>query len=129
MASKWLEERWEVLLPMLASLTRAQEEQIKRICETELEVWRQRPSLRQATSLRKPLTETRNRIRETLRVSDETGWINPKSGEREHLALKYLNFSSDEWVQMNQPPADVLQERLAHPLELAHPSAVLACAE
>lgn len=129
MASKWLEERWEVLLPQLAQLGLGQEEQIQRLCEAELDIWRTLPNLRRASSLGKPLTQTRNRIRETLPVTNETGWINPKSGEREHLALKYLNFSTEEWVQMTLPQASVLRERLAHPLLLAKPSAVLAKAE
>ena len=129
MASKWLEERWEVLLPTLAPLGQGQEEHIKRICEAELEAWRQRPSLRKANSLRKPLTQTRNRLRETLPVTEENGWINPKSGAKEHLALKYLNFSTEEWMQMNQPTAEELHMRQAHPLLLTNPSALLSKAE
>ena len=103
MASKWLEERWEVLMPVLGQLGCAQEEQMKSICEAELNLWRQRPSLKQANSLRKPLTDTRNHIRVSLPVTEENGWINPKSNELEHLALKYLNFSTEEWMQMNRP--------------------------
>ncbi|MBV9232090.1 MAG: hypothetical protein JOZ18_22460 [Chloroflexi bacterium] len=129
MASKWLEERWEVLLPTLARLGQGQEEQIKRICEAELEVWRQRPSLKQANSLRKPLTQTRNRIRETLPVTDDNGWINPKSRAKEHLALKYLNFSTEEWIQMNLPASEELHMRQAHPLPLTKPSQLLSKAE
>lgn len=41
MASRWLEERWAVLLPALAVLGVGQEEQIKRLCEGELEGWRE----------------------------------------------------------------------------------------
>jgi hypothetical protein len=126
MASKWLEERWEVLLPTLAPLGCAQEEQIKRICEAELDAWRQRPSLKQVNSLRKPLTETRNRIREMFPVTEDNGWMNPKSGEREHLALKYLNFSTEEWMQMNLPSSEELHQRQAHPLPLTNPSARVA---
>lgn len=129
MASKWLEERWKVLLPILARLDQAQEEQIKRVCEAELEAWRQRPSLKQANSLRKPLTQTRNRIRETFPVMDDNGWINPKSGAKEHLALKYLNFSTEEWMQMNLPPLEELRTRQAHSLPLANLSALLSQAE
>ena len=129
MASKWLEERWEVLLPLLATLGQAQEEQMKCLCEAELEIWRQRPSLKQVNSLRKPLTETRNRIRETLPVTDDNGWINPKSEAKEHLALKYLNFSPEEWVQMNLPASEELHLRQTHPLPLTNLSALLAKAE
>ena len=39
------------------------------------------------------MSETRNRIREVLLVREDNWWINPKSGVKEHLALKYMNFS------------------------------------
>jgi len=129
MASKWLEERWELLIPALEPLGCGQEEQIKSICERELLAWKARPSMRVASSLQKPLTETRNRIRESIPVTEENGWLNPKSGLLEHLALKYLNFSTEEWVQINLPPQEELQARQAHVLPLANPSALLAKAE
>lgn len=127
MASRWLEERWEVLLPALAPLGVRQEEQIKRLCEGELEGWRQRPSLRKANSLRTPLTQTRNRIRETLVVTQENGWIDPKSGCREHLALKYLNCTESEWIQMNLLSEE--KQRGRAPLLLPNPSLVVSEAE
>jgi hypothetical protein len=94
MASRWLEERMERFLPVRAPLEQKQEEQIKRLCEEELRAWRERPSLRGKNSLRKPLTEVRNRIRATFQLTDTNCWMNPKSGAREHLALKYLNLPS-----------------------------------
>ena len=87
MGSKWLEERWEILLPALEPLGCGQEEQIKNICERELLVWKARPSITTLSSLQKPLTETRNRIRECIPVTEENGWRNPKSDQLEHLAL------------------------------------------
>lgn len=127
MVSRWLEERWEVLLPALAGLGVGQEEQIKRLCEEELEGWRQRPSLRKANSLRNPLTQTRNRIRETLVVTQENGWMDAKSGRREHLALKYLNLPEAEWMQMNGRSEQ--EQRGREPLLLSKPSALLSKAE
>jgi hypothetical protein len=104
---KWLEERWQILLPALASLGGEQEEQIKGICAAEIDAWRGRPSMKQEKSLRTPLTETRNRIRETFELTQDNCWCNPKSGEREHLSLKYLNFSSQEWIDQTLPsPVD-----------------------
>lgn len=47
--------------------------------------------------------EKHTRIRESIPVTAENGWVNPKSGLLEHLALKYLNFSTEEWMQMNMP--------------------------
>lgn len=56
---------------MLALLGVEQEEEMKRICQEELGVWWQRPSVKRAISLQKPLTETRNRIREVLPLEEE----------------------------------------------------------
>ena len=39
------------------------------------------------------MSETRNRIREVLLLREDNWWINPKSGVKEHLALKYMNVS------------------------------------
>jgi len=125
MASKWLEERWELFLPVVAPLGRGQEEQLKYLCEEELEAWKARPSLKQAISILKPLTETRNRIRELFPLTEDNWWINPKSGKKEHLALKYLNFSTEEWLQITLPSEAELQERQEHPSPLAHPFALL----
>jgi telomere resolvase len=129
MASKWLEERLERLLPVLASLGQEQEEQIKRLCEEELQAWRERPSLQGKYSLGKPITETRNRLRETLQLIDTNCWINPKSGAREHLSLKYLNLSSQEWTQMNTPSEEELHQRQAHPLPLRNVPVLLSKVE
>ena len=129
MGKKWLEERWKRFLPMVAPLGRAQEEQIKQLCEAELEAWKARPTIKQAISLQKPLTTTRNRIRELFPLSEENWWINPKSGQKEHLALKYLNFSTEEWIRMTLPDEAELQERRTHPLPLAHPWTLLQKAE
>jgi telomere resolvase len=129
MASKWLEERWERLLPVLSVLGQEQEEQIKLLCGEELQAWRQRPSIREVNSLRQPLTQTRNRIRETFQITETNCWINPKSGAREHLSLKYLNFSSQEWIQMTIPSEEELQYRQAHPLPLRNVSALVSKVE
>jgi hypothetical protein len=100
MAMKWLEERWETLIPALDQLGKEQEEQMRLLCEAEKDWWRQRPGMNVVNSLRKPMTETRNHIREVLLLRDDNWWINPKSQAKEHLALKYLNFSTEEWTQM-----------------------------
>jgi hypothetical protein len=64
MAKKWLAERWDALLPVIAALDGEQEEELQRVCEEELAQWRARPQMKQASSLRVPLTDTRNKIRE-----------------------------------------------------------------
>ena len=78
---------------------------------------------------RKPMTETRNRIREVLEVRENNSWINPKTGMSEHIALKYMNFSTEEWTQMSLPADAELQARLAEVLELRDPQALVALGE
>ena len=126
MAMKWLEERWATLLPALELLGAAQEAQIRQLCEAEKDWWRQRPGMNAVNSLRKPMTETRNRIRESLLLREDNWWINPKSEAKEHLALKYLNFSTAEWTQMALPSEEERQARLAQPLLLTRPEVLVA---
>lgn len=125
MAMKWLEERWGTLIGALEVLGKEQEEQIRLLCEAEKGWWRQRPGMKKVSSLKNPMTETRNHIREVLLLREDNWWINPKSQAKEHLALKYLNFSTEEWTQMSLPSEEALQARVLQPLFLADPDAVL----
>jgi telomere resolvase len=129
MGMKWLEQRWDALIAALEPLGQEQEEQIRELCEAEKEWWRQRPGVKVESSLKKPLTETRNHIREVLLLREDNWWVNPKLGAKEHLALKYMNFSTEEWTQMNLPAQEQLQERLEQPLLLADPEAIVARGE
>lgn len=128
MATKWLEGRWEALISALAPLGNEQEEQIRVLCEAEKEWWRQRPGMKER-SLTKPMIETRNYIREVLLLREDNWWINPKSHAKEHLALKYLNFSTEEWTRITLPDKEVLQERLGQPLLLTYPEALVTRGE
>lgn len=121
MALKWLEERLLELLPALDALGREQEEEMRVLCEAEKEAWRQRPRMQSEQSLQVPMSQTRNRIREDLLLREDNWWINPKSGEKEHLSLKYMNFSTEEWTRMTLPEEEELQSRLEHPLVLSDP--------
>jgi hypothetical protein len=129
MATKWLEERWASLIPALEPLGSAQEEEIRAICEAEKEWWRKRPGIKKLGSLGKPMTDTRNHIREVIEVRDNNCWTNPKTGVPEHIALKYMNFSTDEWTQMSLPKEEELQARLVEVLELRDPQALVALGE
>jgi len=98
------------------------------ICEAEIAAWRGRSGLRKPDSFRVPLTQTRQRVRQ-LPLTAENRWFNPRTGEWEHLALKYLNFSQEEWVHMNLPSQEEVQRKVAHPLCLRDPEAIVACGE
>ncbi len=129
MATKWLEERWASLIPALEPLGNDECEEIRAICEAEKEWWRKRPGIRALGSLGKPMTDTRNHIREVLEVRDDNSWINPKTGVPEHIALKYMNFSTEEWTQMSLPADAELQARLVEVMELRDPRALVALGE
>src|SRR5436305_7866914 len=98
--TRWLWERlFESggLIERLQPLGVAQEEEIQRLCEEEIAAWRARPTMRVEASLQEPLRHARNAIRERLAVGEDNRWFNPREGAYEHLALKYLNFTPDQW--------------------------------
>lgn len=124
MAKQWLLERWKALLPALEQA--AQEEEIARLCHEELAAWREREM--NSSSLRVSLTATRNQIRR-LPLTDRTGWVNPRTRAREHVALKYLNFSPEEWRLMDTPSQDRVRQRMEQVQLLDQPDAIVARAE
>lgn len=121
---QWLAERLQVLLPQLEVLGGAQEGEIQRLCEEEIAVWRARPTMKALRSLNTPMIETRNAIRR-LPVTAEKSWMNPRTGEREHLALKYLNFSDEEWAAMKALTEAGRQQRLEGQQLLDQPEAIV----
>jgi Telomere resolvase len=125
-AKVWLQERWELLIPALESLTVDQEEEIARICQEEIAYWRSRPQMKSATSLKRPMTDTRNMLRARLELRDNNTWLNPRTGEREHIALKHLNYSEAEWAAMNVPTLEKREQRLEERKFIDHPDLVVA---
>lgn len=122
----WLQERWSMLFPLLQALTVEQEEEIKRLCEEEIENWRGRDGMT-ASSLRVPMTATRKEIKQWA-LTDGNSWVNPRTREKEHIALKYMNFSTEEWAAMNAPSNAKFQERLEDVKFIDNPDAVVALA-
>jgi Telomere resolvase len=125
MAKVWLQERWELLLPALLGLTVDQEEEIARICQEEIAYWRSRPQMKSVSSLKKPMTDTRNELRK-LTLSENNTWTNPRTGQREHLALKHLNYSEAEWAQIGAQSEDRFQQRLEDRKFIDRPDLVVA---
>jgi len=82
------------------------------LCEEEIAYWRSRPTMKSLRSLNTPMIDARNAIKEQLPLSPENSWLNPRTGEREHLARKYLNFSEQEWAAMHALTEDGRQQRL-----------------
>ena len=112
MVYKWLQQQWETLFP---ALERAEtENDVQRICESAIAEWRARPGMKQESSLRVPMTDTRNALK--LRLQ----------GERQTWALKYLAFSEGWYIEHNANSQSSLQTRLEHQQLLKDPDAIVA---
>ncbi len=128
MAKVWLEERLSVLLPALSTLGTAQEAEIARLCEEEIAAWRARPTMKKASALRPVMTAARNAIKQ-LPLTQENRYKDAKSGQWQHIALKYMNFTDEEWAAMNAISDEKFQERLENQQVIDHPQEVVARAE
>lgn len=122
---QWLMERLNGLLPRLEALDQRQEAEIQRLCEAEIAAWRARPTMKSLRSLNTPMIDSRNAIRERLSLTETNSWINPRTHEREHLALRYLNFSQEEWAAMRALTEEGRQERLEGQQLLDEPEAMI----
>jgi hypothetical protein len=129
MAKAWLQQRWVVLIPALAALSVDQEEQVAQICADEIAAWKARPSMKSLSSLKEPMTDTRNAIRTQIALTDSNAYVNPRSQEREHIALKYLNYSESEWAEMNRQSEQRYHERLENQQILDRPHEIVAKAD
>ena len=128
MAKIWLEERWRTLLPALQALGIAQEAEIARLCEEEIAAWRDRPGMKKASSLRPVMTATRNAIKQ-LPLTADNRYRDARSGQWQHIALKYMNFSDEEWASMNALSDEKFQARLENQQLIDNPQEVVARAE
>lgn len=122
----WLAERMDAFVNAVASLGVEQEQTIAELCAQEIASWRARPTMRVTSSLKVPMTDARNALRARLAVSAQNSWFNPQTGQQEHLALKYLNFTNEEWLEMNAPSEEALRQRREDPGYVADPDAVVA---
>ena len=122
---QWLAERLQVLMPQLAGLSVAQEAEIQRLCVEEIAAWRARPTMKELRSLNTPMIDARNAIRRAVVVTPDNSWVNPRTGEREHLALKYLNFADEEWAAMKALTEAGRQRRLEGQQLLRQPDAIV----
>jgi telomere resolvase len=129
MARAWLEERLNALLPALQALDALQEAEIARLCEEELAAWRARPEITRPQSLRPILTAARKAIKQGIQLTAANRWRNPRTGQWEHLALKHLNFTAEEWAALNALSEAKLEERQRNQQLLEKPQVLVARAE
>src|SRR5258707_822916 len=124
--TRWLAERMEVFVPVVARLGGKQEQEIADLCAKEIAAWRARPTMKVMASLKVPMTAARNHLRFSLALTDDNCWLNGETGLREHLALRYLNFTNEEWLEINAPSEEALRQRREDPNYLPDPDAVIA---
>jgi hypothetical protein len=125
MPKAWLKERWEtILFPAVIGLTVADEQEIARVCEAEKDYFRARFAGKSPSSLKEPMSDTRNKIRE-LAFGESTRWLNPRTKEYEHILLKYMNWSDEEWAAMNAKSTETFNQRSEEQKYIDNPDAVV----
>src|SRR5436305_1710266 len=121
----WQRDRMEMLIDVLLPLTAADEERIKQICDEEAAYFRARFDGKAISSLIEPMTDARGDLRAKLPLNDQNSYVNPKTQKREHLALKYLNWTEEEWRAMKRPSDEKLRERRENLRFLEDPYAIV----
>jgi len=117
------------LLDRLRPLGVTEEGEIARICQEEIAAWRTRPTMVVESSLQEPLRHARNAIREQLPLTRGNRWKNPKTKLDEHIALKHLNFSLEEWQRINTDSEERFARRLREQQRIDDPDAIVRLSE
>lgn len=111
MATKWLVNRWEGFFLALESATT--EAEVEAFCIAEIAAWRGRNGIKSESSLRVPLTDTRNEMKRRLQ------------GERLEWALKHLNFAEEKWNELNGKGQAAFVARLENTPLITDPDAIV----
>jgi telomere resolvase len=128
MAKVWLQDRWPRLLDALSGLTLEQEDEIARICQEEMGYWRTGRKLGLG-SLGNAVSATRKHLEEHFSALDSSNsWFNPKEGKQEHLSLKYMNLSKEQWAERAAPSIEKLEQRLQDRQFISDPDGVVSVA-
>jgi hypothetical protein len=127
MPKVWLQQQWETLIPALEALGVDQEPEIERLCVEAIRYWREDRKM-SLSSMRVPMTDTRNRLKQ-IPLTPANRWKNPQTGDYEHIARKYMNFSQEEWNAINEPTKEDVQDRQEHQQLIENPAAIVAKAE
>jgi hypothetical protein len=84
--------------------------------------------MKKVNSLRPVMTATRNAIKK-LPLTAENRYKNVRTGAYEHIALKHMNFSPEEWSSMNAISEEKFQARLEDQQLIDNPREIIARAE
>jgi len=109
--ASWIEERVQAFLPLIQSLGVEDEARIAQLCLQEITAWRER-GLAQA-SLNSPMTAMRKGIK-GIQLTEHNIWVNPGNQKEEHIALKHMNFSKEEWDRIKGTTAKTVLTRMGN---------------
>ncbi|TMC23088.1 MAG: hypothetical protein E6J34_03940, partial [Chloroflexi bacterium] len=87
------------------------EEEIRTVCEVQMEAWRCGSLGEQSLSFQDMVITARICLRRSV-PAGWNEWCNPETGEWEHIGLKYLHCTEAEWARMKE---QVLSRRLHLP--------------
>jgi hypothetical protein len=128
----WLRDYWEGRLR--SALTQweqehAPETQLKALFEQMLIDW---PQIRKKQfsdyTIGTYVTKTREWL-SSLPSTDTTSFVDPETGQRQHIALKYFNLAREEWAELAMRSLGTLEQRNKRPLVLSDPYGVIARAQ
>jgi hypothetical protein len=111
----WVSARLAIFLPQLEALSPNDEQVIARLCEELIQALRDRPGLKSVLSLKRPMRELRNAVKEKA-----------SNGNQYAVALDYLELTEEEKIAVNQPSAKKAQDRLIHQVFIHRPYEVVA---
>lgn len=124
-AKIWLQERWVVLDDALAKLTVEQEDEIVRLCQAEIDFYRDERNL-SLGPLGNAVSKTRKHLEAHFQVLDASNsWHNPRKGKLEHISLKYLNLTQEQWAERAAPSQEKREARLQDRKFVNDPDAVV----
>lgn len=100
MTMQWLEQRWALFVAEMADYrVDTDEEEIEAVCEAEMETWRAYCEQTKGMSFQEMIIHTRIVLRTSI-PAPQNEWWNPETEEWEHIGLKYLTCTEEEWEQM-----------------------------
>lgn len=124
---KWLQDRWVLLDAALENLTLEREGEVQRLCEVEIDYFRNERNL-QLGPLGNMVSQTRRHLLAHFKdvLTENNAWLNPRTAKREHISTKYMNLSKEEWAERTVPSKELKEARLQDRKSISDPDAVVA---
>jgi hypothetical protein len=115
------------IFPVMSTATVADQPALETLWQRTLSFLKVERGLTNEDSLRNPITQLRNYIRQ-LPLTEENRVVTDSTGEREHIGLQVFNLGEREWVRMNDRNRAKTQERLNHVRLVPDPEGIVKVA-